>query len=190
MAGYSREAERQNKYMKSLLNGEAPEKRIFVAMGDKEYEKGRKEEREKEQKRMNEISEVMQEARMPWFCPKCKKVMKSHMDDRTWWLYKHCFDCQIQFENKLAIEGKLKGWKNKKELENKLSYIKESIEGIKEYRKQEEPKFLRQTAADGVTVDEEKWNMNKELVVEKTVEAIFFYEKIQKDIEKELKQYL
>ena len=39
MAGYSREAERQNKYMKSLLNGEAPEKRIFVAMGDKEYEK-------------------------------------------------------------------------------------------------------------------------------------------------------
>ena len=61
---------------------------------------------------------------------------------------------------------------------------------IKEYKKQEEPKFLHQYAADGVTVDEEKWNMNKELVVEKTVEAIFFYEKIQKDIEKELKQYL
>ena len=190
MAGYSREAERQNKYMKSLLNGEAPEKRIFVAMGDKEYEKGRKEEREKEQKRMNEISEVMQEARMPWFCPKCKKVMKSHMDDKTWWLYKHCFDCQIQLENKLAIEGKYTDWKKKNELENRLSYITESIEGIKEYKKLEEPKFLRQYAADGVTVDEEKWNMNKELVEKKSDEAISFYKKIQKDIEKELKQYL
>ena len=112
------------------------------------------------------------------------------MDDKTWWLYKHCFDCQIQFENKLVIEGKFKGWKKKKELENRLSYIKESIEGIKEYKKREEPKFLHQSAADGVTVDEEKWSMNKELVEEKSEEAITFYKKIQKDIEKELKQYL
>ena len=190
MAGYSRETERQNKYMKSLLNGETPEKRIFVAMGDKEYETGRKKEREKEQKRMNEISEVMKEARVPWFCPKCKKVMKNRWDNKTWWLYKHCFGCQVQFENKLAIKGKLEDWKNKKGLENRLSYIKESIESIKEYKKREEPKFLHQYAADGVTVDEEKWNMNKELVEKKTVEAISFYEKIQKDIEKELKQYL
>ena len=190
MAGYSRENKRQNEALSSILDGKTPEKRIFVAMGDKEYEKGRKEEREKEQKRMNEISEVMQEARMPWFCPKCKKVMKSHWDDKTWWLYKHCFDCQIQFENKLAIEGKLKDWHKKKEFESRLSHIKDIIEGIKEYKKQEEPKFLRQTAANDRVVDEEKWNMNKELVEKKTVEAITFYNKIQKDIEKELKQYL
>ena len=190
MSGYSRENKRQNEALSSIMRGETPEKRIFVAMGDKEYEKKRIKEREKEQKRMNELSEVMKEARMPWFCPKCTKVMKSHWDDRTWWLYKHCFDCQIQFENKLAIEGKLKDWQKKKELKNRLSHIKDIIEGIKEYKKQEEPKFLHQYAADGVTVDEEKWNMNKELVEKKSVEAISFYEKIQKDIEKELKQYL
>ena len=45
MAGDSRETERQNKYMKSLLNGETPEKRIFVAMGNKEHEKERKKEK-------------------------------------------------------------------------------------------------------------------------------------------------
>ena len=84
----------------------------------------------------------------------------------------------------------MKDWKNKNELENKLSYIKESIESIKEYKKQEEPKFLYQYAADGVTVDEEKWNMNKELIEKKSDEAISFYKNIQKDIEKELKQYL
>ncbi len=190
MAGYSRENKRQNEVLKSIIRGETPEKRIFVAMGDREHEKERKKEREEERKRMNEISEVMQEARMPWFCPECKKIMKSHLDDKVWWLYKHCFDCQIQFENKLAIEGKYEGWKNKNELEYRLSYIKDVIEGIKEYKKQEAPKFLHQYAADGVTVDEEEWNINKKLVVEKSVEAISFYEKIQKDIEKELKQYL
>ena len=39
----------------------------------------------------------------------------------------------------------------------------------------------------GINVIDE---MNKELIEEKSTEAIIFYKKIQKDIEKELKQYL
>ena len=48
MAGYSRENKRQNEALSSVMRGETPEKRIFVAMGDKEYEKERKKEIEKD----------------------------------------------------------------------------------------------------------------------------------------------
>ena len=47
MAGYSRENERQNKALKSILRGETPEKRIFVAQEDLEFKKKiKKEEKE------------------------------------------------------------------------------------------------------------------------------------------------
>ena len=190
MSGYSRENKRQNEALSSVMRGETPEKRIFVAMGDKEYEKKRIKEREKEQKRMNELSEVMKEARMPWFCPKCTKVMKSHWDDRMWKLYGHCFDCQIQFENKMRINGTWKEYEKKKVLENKLSFINDMINSIDEYKKQDAPKFYRQVAADGVTVDIDKWNMSKKYIEKESKKALIEYKKVKKDIEKELKQYL
>ena len=43
MAGYSRENERQNKALKSILRGETPEKRVFVAQEDLEFKKKAKE---------------------------------------------------------------------------------------------------------------------------------------------------
>ncbi len=183
MAGYSRETERQNKHMKSLLRGETPEKRIFVAMGNKEHEKERKKEREKEQKRMNELSEVMKEARMPWFCPKCKKVMKNHMDDKTWWLYKHCFDCQIQFENKLAIAGKLNDHVEDAVKLNKKAYIKDLKQSIEEWKNSKDyVEFFNQVNPDGYTVETEKWSQNQENLNNLIVEAEEYLQKLEESI--------
>ena len=61
---------------------------------------------------------------------------------------------------------------------------------IDEYKKQDAPKFYRQVAADGVTVDEDKWNMNKKYIEKEAKKALTEYNKVKKDIEKELKQYL
>lgn len=41
----------------------------------------------------------------PIFCPSCKKVMKPHIDKKWYSLYKHCFDCQIDYETELRIKG-------------------------------------------------------------------------------------
>ena len=64
----SRESVRENKAMQSILRGETPEKRIMVGYRDdkKVTNQGDK---------ISELSEIMQEARMPWFCPSCKKTM-------------------------------------------------------------------------------------------------------------------
>ena len=79
----SREEVRQNKAMQSILRGETPEKRIMVGYNKKEEKQvGDK---------IDPISEVMKEVRMPWFCPKCKKVMKKRLDNKIWFIYNHCF---------------------------------------------------------------------------------------------------
>ena len=67
MAGYSKEAERQNKALKDLMQGREYEK-DYAQVG---YEG--KEENLGGKTRESELSEVMQKARMPWFCPKCQK---------------------------------------------------------------------------------------------------------------------
>ena len=40
--------------------------------------------------------------------------MKKRLDEKMWYLYSHCFDCQIKVENKLRIDGKFDEWATKK----------------------------------------------------------------------------
>ena len=89
----SRENVRQNKAMQSILRGETPEKRIFITKEDKEFKEKMRLEREAERKRIDEKFEATKEARMPWFCPECDKIMKKRLDNKMWYLYGHCFDC-------------------------------------------------------------------------------------------------
>ena len=58
MAGYSRESERQNNALRAIMRGESPEKRIMVANVDKEFQDFVKKEREEEQKRIIEFSNI------------------------------------------------------------------------------------------------------------------------------------
>jgi ribosomal protein L37AE/L43A len=88
--GYSKESERQNKALGDLLSGKTPDKRIMVG-----YE-GKTESGDK----ISRLSDVMKEARMPMFCPKCDVIMKKRLDDKFWRMYNHCFDCQIKIENR------------------------------------------------------------------------------------------
>ena len=68
-----KEEVRQNKAMRSILRGETPEKRIMVGFESKdEKPTGDK---------IDRLSDIMKEARMPWFCPSCKKVMKKRVDN-------------------------------------------------------------------------------------------------------------
>jgi ribosomal protein L37AE/L43A len=95
MAGYSKENERQNKALKSILKGQTPEERVMVGYeGKKDNTPGDK---------IDRLSEIMKEARMPWFCPKCDKVMKKRLDNKMWMYYGHCFDCQVDDENHRRI---------------------------------------------------------------------------------------
>jgi len=177
--GYSRENKRQNDALQSILDGGTPEKRIFVAMEDVNEKKERKKEIKLERDKSDERSNALKEARVPWFCPKCDVVMKKRLDDRMWYLYGHCFNCQVKTENKLRIEGKFEEWSHKKIIANKLSWIKDQKEEIKSFRNQKSPEFLQQINPDGHSVDKEKWEVDITQVRKQADEALEYLQKIE-----------
>ena len=107
--GYSKDIERQNKALQSILDGGTPEQRIMVGYSGKKVVEG---------DNISKLTNVMKNARMPWFCPKCDKVMKKRLDDKMWFMYDHCFDCQIKKEHKMRIEGTYDDWMKNKILSN------------------------------------------------------------------------
>ena len=175
--GYSRDSERQNKALQSILDGGAPEKRIMVSTS--EPLRDSKEKTEAERKRINEKFEATKEARMPWFCPKCKKIMKKRLDNKMWFLHDHCFNCQLETENKMRIDGTYDEWMEKKEIANKLAWIKDQKQMIKEFRDQKNPEFYQQFRPDGYSVDKEKWGMNITHIKKQADEALEFLQKME-----------
>ena len=176
---YSRENKRQYEALQSILRGELPEKRIFIANEDLEFKKKLKKEKDEEQKRVTEKLEITKEARVPWFCPECTKVMKKRLDDRMWYLYSHCFNCQIKVENKMRIEGTFDEWAEKKIIANKLAWLKDQKQSIEEFKKQDKVEFWEQVRPDGYSVDKEKWNVDFDRVKKEADEALEYLQKIE-----------
>ena len=129
------EHQRHVKAREDILKGRTPEKRIIVHFEDPEEKKKREEEVKAERDKQSDRMDVLKEAKTPWFCPKCDKTMKRQLDDKMYRLHGHCFDCQVTFENKLRIEGKYDEWEEKKVLNNQLSYLKDQIESIEDWKK-------------------------------------------------------
>jgi len=178
--GYSRDSERQNKALQSILDGREPEKRIMVSTS--EPVRDAKEKTEAERKRINEKFEATKEARMPWFCPKCDKVMKKRLDNKMWLLYDHCFDCQLKIENKMRIEGTYKDWERKKVHKNISAWVKDQKESIMEFKKQKTPEFYQQYRPDGYSVDKEKWSISETTINKQANEALEYLEKIEESL--------
>ena len=177
--GYSRENSRQNQALQSILDGGTPDKRIFITKEDKEFKEKMRLEREAERKRVDEKFEATKEARVPWFCPECTRIMKKRLDDRMWYLYGHCFECQVRVENKLRIEGTYDEWAEKKIIANKLAWLKDQKQSIEEFKKQDKVEFWEQIRPDGYSVDKETWNADFDKVKKEADEALEYLQKIE-----------
>jgi len=172
--GYSKETERQNKALGDLLKGVTPEKRTMVGYKGKEKEKGDV---------IPKMTEIMQDVRMPLFCKACDKVMKKKLDDKMWKLFGHCFDCQITMENKLRIEGKYEEWEKEKIKQNKISFLKDSIQKIEEFRNQKAPEFYNQVGVNHPEMQKEKWDIDITQIKLMADKALEEYTKTLKQLE-------
>ena len=172
--GYSRENERQNKVLGDLISGKTPEKRVMVGYeGEKEITTGDK---------ISELSDIMKDARMPWFCPNCNKTMKKRLDNKMWLLYNHCFDCQIDFENKLRIKGEYEEWENGKVKRNQKAYLEDLLVSLDEW-KNTKIEFQEQVGAKDIEMEKEKWTQNQEHMKEMADKAEEFIRKTLKEID-------
>jgi len=182
------EHERHVKVRESILRGETLEKRIFVHMGDLDEKKKREDEVTAERERKNDRMDALKGARTPWFCPECDKIMKSRLDDKMYRLHNHCFDCQVKFENKLRVEGKYEDWEQKKVLNNQLSYIKDQIQSVENWKDETEnsPTIFNQVGVKDVELVQEKWSNNKEVIDKMSEEALEGLNKIKEEVEEKL----
>lgn len=184
MANYSKEAERQNKALKDLMTKGTTEK-SYTQVG---YE-GKQENRGGET-RKSELTDVMASVRMPWFCPKCQKAMKKKLDDKFWRTQGHCFDCQVEIENRMRIEGTFEDYAKTKMLENQKAYLKDLEQSIDDFEKTGGKKtYFNNVGVNTPMLEEDKWEM-AETEFDKTIEEAreFIREKRQlvEDAEKQL----
>ena len=185
------EHERHVKARENILRGEIPEKRIIVSFEDPEEKKKREDEIKADRERKNDKMEALKDAKMPWFCPECDKVMKSRLDDKMYRLHKHCFDCQVKFENNLRIEGKYEEWEEQKVLNNQLSYIKDQIQSVEDWKDETEnsPTIFNQVGVKDVELVQEKWTQNTEQIEKMSEEALEGLNKIKEEVEEKLNSF-
>ena len=174
--GYSKESERQNKALGDILTGRKTEKRVMVGYKGKEKEKG---------DIVPDITKLMKDVRMPWFCPDCKVIMKKNLDDKMWRLFGHCFDCQIKMENKLRIEGVYEEWAKEKIKQNKISFLKDQMQAISEWRDSKAPEWYNNVGVNTPQLEKEKWDIDMVKVKEEATEALEKYEEALKQLESE-----
>ena len=182
------EHQRHVKARQDIMSGKTPEKRIFVHMEDLEEKKKREDEIKADRELKNDRMDALKGAKTPWFCPECNKVMKQRLDDKMYRLYNHCFDCQVKFENKLRIEGKYEEWEEQKVLNNQLSYIKDQIASIEDWKDEASKPLVvfDQVGVQDVELQTEKWSKNTEKVEEMSKEALEGLNKIKEEVEEKL----
>ena len=184
MAGYSKESKRQNKALSDLMSGKTYEK-DYTQVG---YE-GKQENRGGET-RQSELTDVMASVRMPWFCPKCDKAMKKKLDNKFWRLMGHCFDCQVEFENKLRINGKFEEYAQKKMLENQKAYLKDLEQSIDDFEKTGGKKtYFNNVGVNTPQLEEDKWEM-AEQEFEKTISEARDFIREKRELVEEAEQQL
>ena len=111
--------------------------------------------------------------------------MKQKLDDKMWKLFGHCFDCQIKVENKLRIDGRYEEWAKEKIKKNKISFIKDSIQKIEEFRNQSAPEFFNQVGVNYPELEKEKWDIDMKKVHKEADEALKKYEEVLEQLESE-----
>ena len=176
MAGRSKEAERQNIAIKNILDGKPTEKRSMVGyQGEQEKNLGGKTSE-------SELSKIMQSVRMPLFCPKCKKTMKKKLDDKFWRLFEHCWDCQIDFEHKLRLEGKYDEWATERAKNNQKGWIEDMIQSIEQWRTERPVDQIYNVGVKDPEVKIEKAQVNEKALNRLADDAIKDLKKMKENI--------
>ena len=147
----------EDRALANILSGKENKKKIMVG-----YE-GKK---EKAKDIKSPLTDIMAQARMPWFCPKCDSVMKKRLDRKMWMLFNHCLDCQIEEEHQMRVSGTFDSYEKKKFFENRKSAILEQKDSIKEWLDAGDSTFVEPVNIDTGFVHVEKYERPPELIKE------------------------
>jgi len=119
------------------------------------------------------LDEVKKEAILPLFCPSCKSLMKKRNDSKMYKIHKMCFDCVINMEAKLKIEGKYEEYERNMIAKNAENYI----DDLEQYLLEAINTSNTQYVSERGEVERWKGGINKEEFTEQMTENFAKYRK-------------
>lgn len=126
------------------------------------------------------LDEVKKAAILPLFCPSCGGIMKKRNDTKMYNIHKMCFDCVIDMEHKLKIEGKYEQYERDMLANNAEDYINDLESYLLEALNSSNDQFVSERGE----IERWKGGMDKEKVTKELKE---FFDDHKKSI-KEFKQ--
>jgi len=124
------------------------------------------------------LDKVKKEAILPLFCPSCGGIMKKRNDVKMYNIHKKCFDCVIDMEHKLKIEGKYEDYERNTLANNAEDYINDLESYLLEALNSSNDQFVSERGE----VERWKGGLDKEKVTEELKE---FFD----DHKKSIKEY-
>ena len=118
---------------------------------------------------------------MPFFCPKCGKIMKGKADNKMWNLHGKCINCVVEEETQMRINGTYEEYEKKKIMKNAKSWMKDMEQVAEEWindNNKDKQQFIMNSQGELETWDvKDKKNHNLENL-----------KKNLTDVEKQLKE--
>jgi len=124
----------------------------------------------------------LDDAKTPWWCPKCNKPLNHRLDIKFWRIRGYCLDCHISHEAEIRKQGP-EAWERYEKntmLRNYIAALKDNIVELQHYYDTfSKPEYLIMDEHEKKVLMLEKWDVDVD-----TVKA-----DIQKDID-QLKKHL
>lgn len=76
---------------------------------------------------------VKKSLQVPLVCPHCSKTMKHRLDKKFYFIHKKCFDCVVNYETKLRLEGKFEDYARDLIKKNASSFICDLEQELKDF---------------------------------------------------------
>ena len=114
------------------------------------------------------LDKAKKEAILPLFCPSCKYLMKKRNDIKMYNIHKMCFDCVVDMEGKLKIEGKYKEYERNAIADN----AKDHINHFESYLMEALNTTNSQYVSEKGEVERWKGGINKEKLTKEIKESI------------------
>ena len=111
---------------------------------------------------VTKLDTVKKEAILPLFCPNCGSIMKKRLDSKMYKIHHKCFDCVVDMEHKMKIEGTYENYEREAVAKNAEAYLND----LEQYLLEAINTSNTQYVSEKGEVERWKGGINKEQFIE------------------------
>ena len=101
----------------------------------------------------------LDDAKTPWWCPRCNKPMNHRFDVKFWRIRGHCMDCVIKDETEIRRQGRWEEYERKIMLRNYIAEVEDKIAELQNYHDTvSKPEFVNADETKILMI--EKWDVD------------------------------